>query len=440
MATRRAALAAFLLLFAVAGRAQDAQTWQAKVFKGPRYSNLLSISNDRFYVDFVETSAWTVSTIRFEGKEVGQPSGATGAVFQWELNDPALKPDQIASPLALCKLIQTGAASETPTAARKLGQTMPADMRERVMQAADAKAAEALRVELAAALDACLRRPDFIEEPFLNVIPEGSARVYPLRYFKQLQTLRAQGDKADATEMYRLTRRLAEACLGKAITPFHRATGTGHGGEVLRSVALILDGKPWPIVQDGKAVYQLDAVAAGKTVTLRKDSVIGPFDHQAVFEFREGAPGYLVTHRFTVNADMAKGHFNGYMYDFMHMMPLSFKDFLVDLGGGKEWEKGNVDADGGKQDLLIDEPWKAMAAYSAELKAGVICTYPQVYDGKNHIYARGGKDKKFRASHVKSEGWTPGDSVEFKMRLTPFNATPEEWKDKARQIMRTETF
>lgn len=431
-----------LLAAAVAASAQDAAPgpWRTRFFHvNERYSDFFAVENDRLSVDFVVRTAWTVSTIKYQGNLVGQHSGGTGAVFGWERDDPTLTVADIPDWPKFCARLKELSASETPNLGQKLWAALPEAQRAQVERtAAKTKDAEIDREAVVALLNRTCADKAVFEEPFLKIVTVRSDPIYARRTFDELRKLRAD-PAATPPALFRLNRKLLEYTFPGSIATLQQTIGTVHGGELVRSVRLEVDGKPCVFVKDGKLQEEAKATYSGKALTLVKESVIGPLDHTATFRFRDGVEGYEAVHRFTSNAEMARGHFASYAYTFMHMMPLSFCDFMVDRGDGTTWE-GRAEVKEEKDRMLINEPWKTLIAYSQEMKCGVVYNFPARTAAPNHVNVRGGKDKKWRAEPPRRDRWQPGESMELTLHVIPFAATPEEWKARGKAIAAADVF
>lgn len=417
--------------------------WQGKLFKNPADGGIyLSISNEHLYVDFKTQDAWTIQNIRHKDQTVGSPSGGTGAVVQWQWNDPTLIETSIASWPSLCKQLYEGGQTNTLSLPRRLWNDLPEALHAQVAHFAQDPKSTSTDLDKPAMLSLLNKKIQdaaMFDEAFLAALSKHPQCVYASRFFNQIKGMREKGVDGTNQELCRLNRKLLEYALPGSIKPLSDSIGTGHGGEVIRNLTMKAGEQTVPLIQDGKGLFKMGDTYSGQTVTILKESVMGPFDHVATFEFPEHTEGYLATHQFTANADMERGSFDGYMYDFMHMMPPSFCDFLVIFADGKEWE-GKAERKIDTQSHLIIENWKTLIGYSEELKTGVVYNYPEAYQGKNHVLVRFGKDKKFRAMHLKREGWKVGETLILKLKLTPFTAEPGEWKEKGRLIAHTDKF
>ena len=115
--------------------------------------------------------------------------------------------------------------------------------------------------------------------------------------------------------------------------------GTGHGGEVLEEVTLLLDGKEVPLVAAGKDVFSRAATHTGHKVELLKKSVLGPVRYQAHHEIPAGASQYTSTFRGTVTEDLTPERF-AQGHTFMHMMPCEMNEWMTFSEGGAVLKEG----------------------------------------------------------------------------------------------------
>jgi hypothetical protein len=267
-----------------------AGTWKIRFTQGVKPNQMaLACESEAMYMDFLREHAWCVSRLRYRGEVVGQPSGATGSVFQWN---------------------------------------------------------------------------------------------------------------------------------GQAI-------GTGHGGEVVRSLALMVDGRTVPLVVDGAVRFRASEDRwEGREIRLLKKSVIGPFTHEAEFHLPASCDRYAVEHRYVVNEEWRQGKFTGYTYVFMQMMPPEFAEWLLRKQDGSV-RQGRLTGEAGF--VFRDEPGRVIACYAPAKKLGVAYIYPEEYLLHNHILDRGEKDRKFRAALVKRDGYVVGEAFSYRMKIVPFSSDPEVW-------------
>ena len=221
---------------------------------------------------------------------------------------------------------------------------------------------------------------------------------------------------------------------GCVITWNGKATGTGHGGEVVRDITLTVNGKATPLLVDGAPRYNVESDAwSGNEVILLKRSVIGPFNHEAEFHLPAGGDHYTVEHRYQVNSEWPKGKITGYAYIFMHMMPTGFTEWLLEKDDGSA-KSGALN--GAKGYAFQDEPFRALACYAPEKHLGIAYIYLRESNLLNHLLDRGDEDRKFRASLAKREGYAVGDTFAYQMKVVQFTAAPADWKVATKAIIR----
>ncbi|MCA1808818.1 MAG: hypothetical protein LC725_05105, partial [Lentisphaerae bacterium] len=215
--------------------------------------------------------------------------------------------------------------------------------------------------------------------------------------------------------------------------PLRQTIGTGHGGEIVRRITVYAESEPpdptahrhpcdinpreIPIVAEGELVAETNRSVDGTRIRVRKESIIGPFDHEATFDFSSAFPGFAVTHRFRANAAMARGHFAGYRYTFMFMLPETYDRYLI-VNGDDRTEQAIITPAAGK---LLNQSFRALACISPTDQTGIAYVYPEAYPGSNHINVRPGKDRKFRADLFRDH-YEVGEVSEFNLRIIPFEA------------------
>jgi hypothetical protein len=204
-----------------------------------------------------------------------------------------------------------------------------------------------------------------------------------------------------------------------------RWIGTGHGKEKVISFSIFVDGK--------QVQYEPEASFTGREVVLRKHSELGPLDYKAETIFPATGDYIIEKHSYRVLEDL-EGIFANY-YAFMHCNNNSLDQWLALLAGGKELE-GKADANDGSMQLASDV--KAVILYSQAMKKGVAYVYPEVYKGsdtfKNSIWNRKHDNKLYFRPDVDTMGRKIGDSVEYRLKVIPFSAGPDDWKEKARKL------
>lgn len=216
-----------------------------------------------------------------------------------------------------------------------------------------------------------------------------------------------------------------------------KAVGTGHGGEVVESFTLTLDGREVPLQQGDTALFKLEDTHEAREVVLSRRSLIGPLRTEVRFVFAAGAEHYTVTKRFEVMEDITPERFAGYAYTFMQMMPEDFTEWMTfrpdgtGLSGHNAPGKNSQPRDPAAE---INTPFQALACYAPEWGVGIVYAYPREYEGENHLLHRGGQDNKFRARLFRDSGYEKGEKLEFTMKVFPFESSPEGWAEKARLL------
>ncbi|MBT3374721.1 MAG: hypothetical protein HN742_31700 [Lentisphaerae bacterium] len=204
--------------------------------------------------------------------------------------------------------------------------------------------------------------------------------------------------------------------------------GTGHGGEIIESFHLIVDGKMHE--------YSSGVSLAGREVTTRKVSKLGPFRHTAEITFPASGDCLVEKHSYAVIEDAA-----GFksMYAFMHCMNKTIKDWSAVLaeGGSKEGRA----ADGlGK--FVLQEEFKSLACWGDANRKGVVYIYPEIYAGgdsfKNSIWDRKRDTKLYLRPQIPS--LEIGSHFSFSVKLVPFEAGPEDWRERGRELANEHDF
>lgn len=229
---------------------------------------------------------------------------------------------------------------------------------------------------------------------------------------------------------------LASGATGTVIHWDGKAVGTGHGGELVESVSLLVDGREVPLVTAGKNVFTLKDEHTGKSIALTKRSTIGPLRLVGRFEFPVAGDGYVVTQSYEVMEDITPERFTGYKYTFMHMMPETFTDWQTFRADGTTHTGSNAPGkttEPRDPDAEINTPFQAIACFSPEWSLGVAYVYPREYEGSNHLLHRGGEDNKFRAMLFR-DSYRAREKFEFKLRVAPFAAGVDDWKNAAKKL------
>lgn len=200
--------------------------------------------------------------------------------------------------------------------------------------------------------------------------------------------------------------------------------GTGHGKETVRRLTILVDGKERP--------YRPGGAWSGRVVVVRKQSNMGPLDHDAEIAFPASGDRIVERHAYKVVEDLGR-RFN-FVYAFMHCNGNSLDQWLALTDDGKELE-GRVGRGDGQFSLKRDA--RTVAFYSAAMRKGVVYAYSEAYEGEagfsNAIWDRKGDNKLyFRPAVAKDHG--VGDRFEFRLQVVPFSAEPDAWKGEARSL------
>lgn len=212
---------------------------------------------------------------------------------------------------------------------------------------------------------------------------------------------------------------------------YHGWVGTGHGHETVKSIEVLVDGKPWAM-KSGES-------ASGQIVTVRKKSNLIVLEHTMEVTFPKGEARMIETNSFKALEDLSK-RFN-FMYAFMHCNTNHLKNYLAILPDGAE-EEGVADKDESK--FVFDKDVKAVVFYSPDEQKGALYLYPEVYEGtkrhKTFIWDRPRDNKLYICPKVKGKGHEVGDSFEFQIQFIPFEATADDWQTKGKALMKTATW
>lgn len=214
--------------------------------------------------------------------------------------------------------------------------------------------------------------------------------------------------------------------------------GTGHGRETVEAVDLIVDGITNRLVVGGKNVYDQTKKINGQKISLVKQSVIGPISHEARFDLPATGNYYIVTQRYHFNESVDAGRFEG-GYTFMQMMPRTMNEWLA-LADNGSMQTGRIDVaaiDADEKSKITSIQWgsiKALVCYSLEWRTGIAYAYAKEYPGKNNIHQRPRKDIKYYGSLMTNICYNAGDKLEFRLKIVPFEAKPNEWKEKGKAL------
>lgn len=218
-----------------------------------------------------------------------------------------------------------------------------------------------------------------------------------------------------------------------------KPVGTVHGGEVVQDVALSVDGNTIPLLGNQKPVFDRKAIWSGGKIILKKTSLIGPFKHEAEFEFGADQSSYAATHRYEVVTQITPERFKGYRYVFMQMMPPEFSEW-VRFGADDKAVSGQLllpDEKAKTRDRAIwNERVRAVACYAPDWQAGIVYAYPELYEGLSHLVDRGRKDRKYRGILFTKDKYDVGEKLEWRMRCTVFDAAADQWRSKSETLAR----
>jgi len=201
--------------------------------------------------------------------------------------------------------------------------------------------------------------------------------------------------------------------------------GTGHGFETVKSLSIVVDGRPYK--------YKQGDTVSGKTVVIRKESNLGPLDHRSEITLEACGDRIIETHSYKVIEDLSK-RFH-YLYAFMHCNNNALDQWLAVTEGDKELT-GTVGK--GDKSFSLKSDVRVVIFYSEAMKKGVAYVYPEVYKGrdtfKNSIWDRKNDNKLYFRPEVKKMGYQLGDTFEYRLTVIPFSAEPGQWKQKGKQL------
>jgi hypothetical protein len=203
--------------------------------------------------------------------------------------------------------------------------------------------------------------------------------------------------------------------------------GTGHGGDIINKVEIIVDGKAHPIADD--------ITLEGKEIKFVKHSRQIALNH--IMEITFPASGDYIIEKHSFEAiEPLKDKFN-FMYGFMHCNNNSMKSWLALLD-----EKGNKTEAGicTKDDMTVSlkKDIKALTFYSQEMEKGIVYIFPEVYEGsdtfKNSIYDRPHDNKFYFRPLIKKNEIKTGDKFEYQIKVIPFESSAEKWKETSNEM------
>ena len=193
--------------------------------------------------------------------------------------------------------------------------------------------------------------------------------------------------------------------------------GTGHGKEVISSFTVLVDGKAHEF-RKGRTLF-------GNTITIRKESILGPLGHTAHIAFPASGDSLIEKHSYTVLEDLRERF--QFLYAFMHCNDNALDQWLAQLGNGEKLE-GRA----GRKDnkFSLDKVIKRITFYSEALGVGVAYVFPEVYDAsKSFIWDRGSDNKLYSRPEIKAEDVKVGDRFEFQLKVIPFSADRTDWRE-----------
>lgn len=203
-----------------------------------------------------------------------------------------------------------------------------------------------------------------------------------------------------------------------------RWIGSGHGAEKVKDFSVFVDGK--------KMQYEPQAHFTGRVVEFHKQSRLGPLYHKAETIFPASGDHIIEKHSYRVLEDLDEKF---KYYPFLHCNNNSLDQWLALLAEGEELQ-GRAGKDDGSFQLESDV--KAIIFYSETIKKGVAYVYPELYKGagtfKNSIWDRKNDNKLYFLADVDTMGRKIGDSVEYRLKIIPFSAEPNEWKGKGKLL------
>lgn len=196
--------------------------------------------------------------------------------------------------------------------------------------------------------------------------------------------------------------------------------GSSHGGEVIRSVVLKVDGKSYPLDESF-------AAPGGEKYQLVKESEIGPF--LVMTETTVSAEG--VRQDISIKEKEAADE-TRYLYVFMHCWNPSLKEWVAFLPDGSEiaetfpLERTNLL----KQDIT------ALALYSPEDGVGAVMRYPEAYQGEpgHSNFLAVWPDRHNKHYLRMSPGQVAGKT--FSADIQGFSTSEENWKAEAKRLAR----
>ncbi len=195
--------------------------------------------------------------------------------------------------------------------------------------------------------------------------------------------------------------------------------GTGHGGETVEKIELIVDGKSFPLDE------KLNA--SGKVFVLKKQSRFGPFLHHAQITL-DGKTLHEM-HDYEIVEDDSQLVF---IYAFMHCMTNKTDKWMAQPAEG-EVIKGEF-LDDNSFTLKKDVRWVVVHDSADEI--GLVYMYPKIYKGMagfNNSFWNRPRDNKLYLRPEIPKG--VGEKFSFEITLQAFSSPPEKWEDSARAVV-----
>jgi hypothetical protein len=209
--------------------------------------------------------------------------------------------------------------------------------------------------------------------------------------------------------------------------------GTSHGLETVKSLSIAADSRSY--------IYESGMSCSGNEVVIRKESNLGPLDHEAEITFPVSGDHLIEKHSFTVVEDLNKRF--SFLFAFMHETDKALYQWSAMLNEGREIEGDLQNRIKGRIGLQSDI--KSIIFYGPVEKKGVVYVYPQIYKGAGKIKSEMkngtsnhfgtsivdmniGNSKLYFRPEVKNMGYNVGDTFEYGIKVVPFSAEPDEWK------------
>lgn len=208
----------------------------------------------------------------------------------------------------------------------------------------------------------------------------------------------------------------------------HNWTGSNHGGEVVKNLTLIADGKEHVLIANGNEMDLKDGleIVIARKFSLRKISILGPYIHESILTF-EGETIQEIF-KFKVKGDDSTVDF---IYAFMHCFANSTDRWVAGLEDGIQ--EGKFEDDNSFA-LRKDVRW--IGIYSEKLKTGVAYIYPEIYKGKgsfkNSFWNRLYDNKLYLKPRISSG---KGKQFSFQVTLWFYRAGENDWHEKLERIL-----